>query len=430
MKTAKIGLLGFGTVGAGVVDGLRRNGDLIAERLGVRLVVHRIADVDVTRDRGVPVEPGVLVPDAKAVIDDPEVQVVVELIGGTGVAREFVLRALERGKPVVTANKALLAEHGGEIFGAAARYATDIYFGASVGGGIPIIRALREGLVGNRIERILGILNGTCNYILTRMEADNLPFEAALAEAQDKGYAEADPGLDIDGFDTAHKAVILASLAHGFIVPMEAVSVEGIRGLSKMDIRYAADLGYRIKLLAVVKRVGEGVDVRVHPTLVPLTHVLASVSGVFNAVMIRGDLSGDTLYYGRGAGSNPTASTVIGDIVDAIRNLMAKSPGRVPAVSASGHGGRDRVVHEIRTRYYLRLALVDRPGVLAQAAAVLGRHGISIASAIQQEGGDGDTVPVIMLTHEADESACDAALCEIDAMDAVGPGTVRLRIEE
>jgi homoserine dehydrogenase len=425
MKTVNIGLLGFGTVGAGVVDGLRRNGNLIAARLGVRPVIYRIADLDTTRDRGVPVEKGVLVSDAAGVIDDPNTQVVVELIGGTGAARACILSALKQGKPVVTANKALLAEHGAEIFGAANASGTDIYFGASVGGGIPIIRALREGLAGNRIERILGILNGTCNYILTRMEADGLPFEAALAEAQDKGYAEADPGLDIDGHDTAHKAAILASLAHGMIVPLDAVRVEGIRGLAKLDIRYAADLGYRIKLLAVVKRAGGALDVRVHPALVPLHHVLASVSGVFNAVMVRGDLAGDTLYYGRGAGREPTASTVIGDVVDIVRNLVSASPGRVPVVTT----GPAEVVRDFSTRYYLRMTLSDRPRVLAQAADVLGRHGISIASAIQKEGPDDGFVPVVMLTHEADETACAAALREIDAMDVVGAPTVRLRIE-
>jgi homoserine dehydrogenase len=425
MKTVNIGLLGFGTVGAGVVDGLRRNGDLIAARLGVRPVIYRIADLDTTCDRGVPVEKGMLVSDAAGVIDDPNTQVVVELIGGTGAARACILRALKQGKPVVTANKALLAEHGAEIFGAANASGTDIYFGASVGGGIPIIRALREGLAGNRIERILGILNGTCNYILTRMEADGLPFEAALAEAQDKGYAEADPGLDIDGHDTAHKAAILASLAHGMIVPLDAVRVEGIRGLAKLDIRYAADLGYRIKLLAVVKRAGGALDVRVHPALVPLHHVLASVSGVFNAVMVRGDLAGDTLYYGRGAGREPTASTVIGDVVDIVRNLVSASPGRVPVVTT----GPAEVVRDFSTRYYLRMTLSDRPRVLAQAADVLGRHGISIASAIQKEGPDDGFVPVVMLTHEADETACAAALGEIDAMDVVGAPTVRLRIE-
>ena len=320
MKQIGVGLIGFGTVGAGVADGLQRNRKVMAQRLGMDVVLRKIADVDIATDRGVAVDPSVLTTDAMAVIRDPEIQIVVELIGGTGIAKDFVLAALNAGKSVVTANKKLLAEYGEEIFGAAERNGVDIYFGASVGGGIPIIRVLREGLAGNEIQSIHGILNGTCNYILTRMENEGLPFDEVLAAAQKAGYAEANPGLDIDGFDTAHKAIILASLAYGFHVPMEKVAVEGIRNLSGMDVRYAAEFGYRIKLLAVVKRDGDEVEVGVHPTLVPTGHMLASVSNVFNAAMVHGDLSGDTLYYGRGAGREPTASTVIGDSGDMARN--------------------------------------------------------------------------------------------------------------
>ena len=434
MKEIGIGLLGFGTVGAGVVKGLRENGNLIAHRLGVKPVLRRIADLDLDSDRGVQVDRTLLTTDAKGVIDSPEIDVVVELIGGTGVARELIKRALARGKPVVTANKALLAEHGAELFGLARRKKTDLYFGASVGGGIPIIRALREGLIANRIESIYGILNGTCNYILTRMETAALPFDQALSEAQSQGFAEANPGLDIDGFDTAHKAVILASLAYGFHIPMSAVHIEGIRGLSDTDIRYALDLGYRIKLLAVIRHhdsaKGSAVDVRVHPALVPLSHVLASVGGVFNAVMVRGDYSGDTLYYGRGAGRLPTAGTVIADICDVVRNLASGSCGRVPAMADSGERVRLMPVREIRTRYYLRLLLRDKPGVLASFAAVLGRHGISIASVLQKESNAGEFVPAVILTHKACEKDLDAALRETDTMDFAGSKTVRLRIEE
>jgi len=440
MKNIGIGLLGFGTVGAGVVKGLEQNGVLIAERLGIRPVIHRIADLDLDSDRGVCVDRSLLTRDAVAVIEDPGTDVVVELIGGTGLARELVLKALDLGKPVVTANKALLAEHGREIFEKAEARGADLYFGASVGGGIPIIRALREGLVGNRILGIQGILNGTCNYILTQMENEGIPFEQALAEAQGRGYAETDPALDIDGLDTAHKAMILASLAYGSVVPMESVYVEGIRGLSQLDIRYARDLGYRIKLLAVIRAAdgaddggsGEmGVQVRVHPTLVPLNHVLASIHGVFNAVMVHGDMVGETLYYGRGAGREPTASTVIGDIGDLARNLVSDSPRRVPALVRSACRIRVMPIDEIETRHYLRLPLLDRPGVLGKITAALGSHGISIASVLQQEARAGEHVPVVIVTHRASERELVKALAEIDGMGGiVGGGTVRLRIEE
>jgi len=368
-------------------------------------------------------------------VDDPAVEVVVELIGGTGAAWKLIERSLKAGKPVVTANKALLAAHGEEIFRLAAQKNTDIYFGASVGGCIPIVRALREGLIANHIESIHGILNGTSNYILTRMEAEGLSFDRVLADAQEMGYAEADPGLDIDGWDTAHKAVILASLAYGLPVPLDSVSVEGIRGLAEMDIRYAADLGYRIKLLAIIRQASRGgqgaeVEIRVHPALVPAKHVLASVSGVFNAVMVQADLAGRTLYYGRGAGQEPTASTVIGDIADVVRNLVEGSPCRVPAMSVSGHEVRLRNMGEVVTRHYLRLTVSDEPGVLAQIAAVLGERRISIASVIQKEAGAAPHTPVVLVTHAAPEKALQEAVAEIDGMAFVGAPTVRLRIED
>ncbi len=429
MKEIGLGLLGFGTVGAGVVRGLQENGELIASRLGVKLVLRKIADLDLETDRGVTVDEGVLTTDAKAVIDDPEVEVVIELVGGTGVAKEFVLRALEQGKPVVTANKALLADFGAEIFALAREKQTDIYFGASVGGGIPIIRALREGLSANRILSIHGILNGTCNYILTEMERAGVPFDACLADAQAKGYAEAEPSLDIDGFDTAHKAVILASLAYGGTVPMEAVFVEGIRGLSDLDIGYARDLGYRVKLLAVIRESDGAVEIRVHPSLVPLDSMLGSVSGVFNAVLVNGDMTGNTLYYGRGAGADPTASTVLGDVVDVVRNLESGSAHRIVAIPESGDEIRIRPMPEIRTRYYLRFCLKDEPNVLAQISSALGRHQISVAAAMQKDEPENNHVPVVFMTHEAVEAEVDAALKEIAALDCVSGEPVRLRIE-
>ena len=461
MKEIGIGLLGFGTVGAGVVEGLQKKGDVIADRLGAKPVLRKIADLDIESDRGVEVDRSILTRDATSVIEDPDIEVIVELVGGTSAAKDYVMQALKLGKPVVTANKALLAEHGDRIFRLADERNVDIFFGASVGGGIPIVRALREGMISNQIESIYGILNGTCNYILTRMEKGQLSFDNALKEAQAEGYAEADPSLDIDGLDTAHKAVILASLAYGFMVPMSEVHVEGIRGLAESDIRYALDLGYRIKMMAIIKRIGPfdhfdklgtgrlpppsrlsmrsglrragraggEVEIRVHPTLVPLDHVLASVSGVFNAVMVRGDMVGDTLYYGRGAGREPTASTVISDLADVVQNLAVGSHQRALSIMRSDDHEKIREMSEIETRYYLRLSLLDKPGMLARIASVLGNHNMSIASVLQKEDNVGNYVPVVIVTHRAKGREMDAALDEIDVMDVVGSKTVRLRIE-
>jgi homoserine dehydrogenase len=431
MKEIGVGILGFGTVGAGVVDGLQRNGDLLAERIGVRPVVRRIADLDLERDRGVTVAPGVLTRDARVVVADPSVDVVVELIGGTTFSKEVILAALRLKKPVVTANKALLAEHGEELFACAAEEGSDVWFEASVAGGVPIIRALREGLVANRIDRIYGILNGTCNYILTRMERDQMTFEHALKEAQTAGYAEADPGLDIDGFDTAHKAVILASLAYGVQVPMSRVYVEGIRGLAKLDIEHARSLGYRLKQLAVIKNEGGEIEVRVHPTLVPIEHMLASVMGVFNAVVVDGDIVGQTVYYGRGAGRLPTASAVISDIAEVARRLADGTGARRGPAGRSAAAVRFRAMGEVESRYYLRLAIQDKPGALGQVATVLGRHSISLASIIQKEPHHvGRNVPVVILTHPALEKNLDAALRMLEEVQAVGGKSIRLRIED
>ena len=433
MKQIGVGLLGFGTVGAGVADGLQRNRKVMAQRLGVDVVLKKIADVDIATDRGVAVDKALLTTDAMAVICDPEIHVIVELIGGTGVAKKFVLAALNAGKAVVTANKKLLAEYGEEIFGTAERNGVDIYFGASVGGGIPIIRVLREGLAGNEIQSIHGILNGTCNYILTRMENEGLPFDEVLRAAQKAGYAETEPSLDIDGYDTAHKAIILASLAYGFHVPMEKVLVEGIRNLAGLDVQYAAEFGYRIKLLAVVRRDGDEVEVRVHPTLVPLAHMLASVSNVFNAAMVRGDLSGDTLYYGRGAGREPTASTVIGDIGDIARNLMAGKSRYRRGVGVANEGHLHmRPAADIVSRYYVRLMVLDKAGSLGVMTTILGKHGVSILAATQkaqpEEMENPGYVPVVILTHAAKGSEIDAALHEICAAGVLNEEPVKLRM--
>ena len=430
MKQVGVGILGFGTVGAGVADGLLRHRDVMAKRLGVDIVLKKIADLDVTTDRGVAVPDGVLTTDAKGVLSDPEVQIVVETIGGTGVAKAFVLEAMRNGKCVVTANKKLLAEYGREIFDTAKENGVDIYFGASVGGGIPIIRVLREGLAGNAIESIHGILNGTCNYILTRMENEGLPFDEVLKEAQRLGYAEADPSLDIDGFDTAHKACILAALAYGFQPRLGDVHVEGIRSLAGEDVRYAADFGYRIKLLARVARDGDEVEVAVAPTLVPMAHMLASVNDAFNAAWVKGDMSDYTMYYGRGAGGAPTASTVVGDIGDIARNIAHGETRYARGLPDYAEGNvRLRPAGEIASSFYIRFMVADRAGAFGAIATTLGRRGVSISAASQKaEKAVGGFVPVVVLTHEAKAADLEAALAEIEGSGVVGAKPVRLRM--
>lgn len=431
MTEIGVGILGFGTVGAGVAEGLLRNRALMAERLGVDIVLRKIADLDITTDRGVRVDPDVLTTDAQSVIASPDVRIVVETIGGTGIAKTFVLAALNAGKAVVTANKKLLAEHGREIFDAARKNGVDIYFGASVGGGIPIIRCLREGLAGNDIQQIHGILNGTCNYILTRMEQEGRPFDEILADAQKLGYAEANPSLDIDGFDTAHKACILSALAYGFQPSIDQIQVEGIRNLSGMDVRYAADFGYRIKLLAVVAKHDADIEVGVHPTLVPVHHMLANVDGVFNAAMVRGDMVGDTMFYGRGAGRLPTASTVVGDIGDIARNMAHGEVRYVRAMPEYGEGvTKLRAPGDIVSRFYLRFMVADRAGSFGCLSATLGRHGVSISAAMQKGEDCAETgyVPVVVLTHPTAAKALDAAFEEIKKADIVSGDPVKLRM--
>ena len=429
MKEIGVGILGFGTVGAGVADGLLRHRGVMGERLGVDIALRRIADLDITTDRGVAVPSGALTTDAASVVSDPGVDIVVETIGGTGIARKLVLDALNAKKCVVTANKKLLAEYGREIFDTAAANGVDIYFGASVGGGIPIIRVLREGLAGNEIESIHGILNGTCNYILTRMEKEGLPFDEVLKDAQRLGYAEADPSLDIDGFDTAHKACILAALAYGFHPALSDVNVEGIRNLSGTDIRYAADFGCRIKLLAVVAKDGDEVEVGVHPTLIPFSHMLSSVNDAFNAVMVKGDMSDRTMYYGRGAGRNPTASTVVGDIGDIARNLAhGETRYRRAAPTYADGSVRLRAAGDIVSKYYVRFMVADRPGAFGTIATILGKHGVSMSAATQKESCDSGFVPVVTLLHRARKSALDAALAEIKAAGVVSEDPVSLRM--
>ncbi|MGN1359454.1 MAG: homoserine dehydrogenase [Kiritimatiellia bacterium] len=430
MREIGVGILGFGTVGAGTAEGLLRNGELLSRRLGVKVVLRRIADLDTTTDRGIALPEGMLVSDALSVINDPEIDIIVELIGGTGVARKFILAALDAGKSVVTANKKLLAEYGDEIFSKAEAKGVDIYFGAAVGGGIPIIRVLREGLAGNQIRAIDGILNGTCNYILTRMENEGLPFDEVLKAAQAAGFAEADPTLDIDGWDTAHKAAILASLAYGFHLPLSEMSVSGIRGLHGADVRYARELGYRIKLLAMIRQHGNQVEARVHPTLVPIGSMLGSVSNVFNAVLVNGDMSDQTLYYGRGAGRAPTASTVVGDIGDLARNIatgkprysraLAKKEGVLPTVRPEG---------ECESRFYLRVQLKDEAGTFGKLTTILGAQGVNIRAASQrEEPSDSSFVPVVVLTNAAREDAMARAVEQIKQASIAEGEPVLLRM--
>lgn len=430
MKEIGVGILGFGTVGAGVADGLLKHRDVMAQRLGVDIVLKKIADLDITTDRGVAVPTGVLTTDAASVIADPSIQIIVETIGGTGLAKTFVLAALNAKKCVVTANKKLLAEYGREIFDTAKANGVDIYFGASVGGGIPIIRVVREALAGNEIESIHGILNGTCNYILTRMENEGLPFDVVLKDAQKLGYAEANPSLDIDGFDTAHKACILSALAFGFQPSLDQIQVEGIRNLAGEDVKYAADFGYRIKLLAVVSKQDDEVEVGVHPTLVPLQHMLSNVNDAFNAAMVKGDLSDYTMYYGRGAGRAPTASTVIGDIGDIARNLAHGETRYARGVPNYAEGKiKLRAAGDIASKFYIRFLVADKPGAFGTIATILGHHGVSLASALQKAGSVGNQpVPVVVLTHKAKAADLECALKEIRASGVIGGDPVALRI--
>lgn len=429
-KEIGIGLLGLGNVGTGVVRGLARTGGLIGDRSGVRLVIRAIAVRDTSKPRDSTVDLSLLTTDAVAVVEDPSVDVVVEMIGGTTHARDLVLAAFRKGKPVVTANKALLAECGDQIFPEAEAHGVDLYFESSVGGGIPIIRSLREGLIGNHIRSMHGILNGTCNYILTRMAAESLSLEPILAEAQASGYAEAEPSLDVDGWDTAHKAVILASLAYGFTAGMDDVEVEGIRHVELRDLQSADAMGYTIKLLASIQHVDAGISIRVQPTLVPKHNLLASVSGVFNAVLVDGDLVGETVYFGKGAGSDPTASAVLSDLVDVGRNLVSGSARRVPALARyHQYAGLDNK-DVLPARYYLRVSLLDEPGKLAQVAQVLGQHQISLALVQQQAGTASGFATVVIVTHLAREGQFREAIAELDALEEVGAPTVKYRIED
>ena len=431
MNDVRIGLLGLGTVGSGVVKLLQAHRDELEERAGCRLILHRIADPDLARVReGLDLQALPLVPDPAQVLEDPEIQIVIELVGGLEPARSFILRAIQAGKHVVTANKALLAHHGTELFQEARGRGVMLGFEAAVAGGIPLIRAVKEGLVANRILSLLGIVNGTSNYILTKMTDDGLEFADVLKEAQVRGYAEADPTLDVEGMDSAHKLQILATLAFRTSVDLKEIHTEGITTVTPQDIAYARELGYRIKLLAIAKAADSGLEVRVHPTMIPAGSPLAAVSGVFNAIFITGDAVGDLMFYGRGAGQMPTASAVWSDIVETARRLahgQRALPLELPA--ASLRSLRVRPMEEIRSAYYLRVMAADRPGVLSQVAGVLGRHDISIASVIQKGRAAAEAVPVVMMTHEARERDMRQALAVIDKLPVVAGPTMMIRVE-
>jgi homoserine dehydrogenase len=431
MKNVNIGIIGFGTVGAGVAEALLANSELIASRMGFRPVLARIADLDTTTDRGIVLPEGILINDAKQITDDPSIDIVVELVGGTTFAKDIILRALRNGKHVVTANKALIATYGQELFAEAQKNNLDIGFEASVGGGIPCIKAIREGLAANHITSILGILNGTCNYILTKMETDHDPFEKVLADAQKAGYAEANPALDVDGFDTAHKAAVLASLVFGQWFTAKDVNTEGIRSVTTTDIACAAELGYRIKLLAVIKDIDSRIQLGVHPTLVSTKSLLGNVNGVFNAVWVDGDVVGKTMYYGRGAGRQATASAVVADLVDIGLNITAGCTRRLPAFPQySAYKGLAES-SAIASRHYIRLQTQDKPGVLAKISAVFAKRGISLASVAQKETDAASAhASVIMITHKANVKAIQDAMEEIAALDETTAAPVVFRIED
>ena len=433
MKTVHVGLLGFGTVGAGVARILTESGDLLTARTGVDLNLKYVADIDLETDRGVPLADGVLIPDAKRVVDDPEVDIVLEMIGGEGIAKELMLAAITNGKAVVTANKALLAKHGGEVFQAADTRGVDLAFEASVGGCMPVIKTLRESLVGNRINAMSGILNGTCNYILSRITEEGLSFKAALAQAQEAGFAEADPTLDVEGFDTAHKLAIVTALAYGTTVNFDDIYIEGISSVTPLDIDFARQFGYRIKLLAISKNHGDRVEARVHPTMLPEDNLLSTISGSLNAFSISGDAVGDVMLYGHGAGMMPTASAVVGDIVDIARNLLARQPRRVPLLSYQPER-IDRLpivpMEDISTHYYFRFMAKDQPGVLSKIAGILGEHKISIQSVHQKGRKSSGAVPVVMMSHEAREADVRQAMHAIEALDVVEGPPMLIRIEE
>ena len=434
MKPIKVGLLGIGTVGAGTFTVLKRNQEEIRRRAGREIEIAMVADLDTERAKAIVGSNVVVVKDGQQIVDNPDIDIVVELIGGYGIARELVMKAIANGKHVVTANKALLATHGTEIFRAAQERGVMVAFEAAVAGGIPIIKALREGLTANRIQWIAGIINGTTNFILSEMRDKGLDFDVVLKEAQRLGYAEADPTFDIEGVDAAHKATIMSAIAFGIPVQFDKAHVEGITNLHASDIRYAEKLGYRIKLLGITKRVANGIELRVHPTLIPTNRLIANVEGAMNAVLVQGDAVGATLYYGKGAGAEPTASAVIADLVDITRLATADPEHRVPYLAFQPNEMSDTPIlpmSEITTSYYLRICVADKLGVMADITRILADGAISIDAMLQKEPADGETqTDIIILTHQTQEKHVDRAIAAIEALSTVVAKVTRIRLEE
>ncbi len=422
MKQVKVGIIGFGTVGTGTAKILLTQRDLIKKRTGIDLILKKVADKDLKRPREITLPEGVLTTDAWEIIKDPEIDIVVELIGGFHPAKDFILEALKHGKHVVTANKALLSEDGNDIFALAKEKGLQVGFEASVGGGIPIIKVMREGLVANKMLAIYGIINGTTNYILTKMTNEGLDFQDALREAQQLGYAEADPTLDIEGIDSTHKITILASLAYGIPLSFNKAYCEGITKITAQDIAFAKEFGYKIKLLAITKILDGEIELRVHPTMVPEDYLIAKLDGVFNAIYVEGDSVGATLYYGRGAGSMPTGSAVVADIVD-----IAKGANSFPLDFSADY--KIKPIDDIESIYYFRFTAYDRPGVLSKISGVFGEHNISIASVIQKGRSKAGAVPLVILTHKAKEKNVKEALDKIDKLPVVADKSVFIRVE-
>ena len=434
MNPICVGLLGIGTVGGGTWNVLARNQEEIQRRAGRGIRIAKVADKDLARARQLVGDKAAVTADAWEVVNDPAIDIVVELIGGYGVARELVLKAIANGKHVVTANKALLATHGNEIFAAAQAQGVMVAFEGAVAGGIPIIKALREGLTANRIEWIAGIINGTSNFILSEMRDKGLAFDTVLKEAQRLGYAEADPTFDIEGIDAAHKLTIMSAIAFGIPMQLDKAYTEGISALTQADIRYAEQLGYRIKLLGITRRTPAGIELRVHPTLVPVRRLIANVEGVMNAILVKGDAVGATLYYGAGAGAEPTASAVVADLVDVTRMHTADPEHRVPHLAFQPDQLSDIAIlpmAEVVTSYYMRMRVVDRPGVLADITRILADREVSIDAMVQKEPSEGEEqVDIIMLTHETRERQINAAIAAIEALPVVSGKVTRIRLEE
>jgi homoserine dehydrogenase len=424
MRKVNIGLIGFGTVGSSVVKILGEKRDLFRRRLGAEIVIKRIADRNISTPRGVKVVPGILTKRIDDVLNDPGIDIIIELIGDSPVAERVILGAIKRNKPVVTANKALLAKKGRKIFKEAERKKVGIYFEASVGGGIPIIKALREGLAANNISSLFGIINGTANYILSGMSHYGSSFKEALRDARVKGYAERDPSLDVEGIDSAHKLTVLSTLAFGGLVDLKEIYTEGIAKITSQDIQYAREFGYVVKLLAIAKESNSSLEARVHPTMIPQEHLLAAVDGAYNAIYVKGDLIGRSMFYGRGAGGFPAASAVVADIMD-----LVESGGRFFSSNFSKKALKIKDMGEVEMRYYIRFTTVDRPGVLASISGILARHRISIASVIQKERREKGKVPIVMMTHEAKESSVQKALREIDRLKIVRAKSRLIRVE-